>query len=195
MALAAGEWVTTGSLTGITPARAGQSVTGDFSALGRVTLRWSTEVPLAGVTIMRLRYSPASPFARKALVFAHEKALADRIELVPTDPRADATLAADNPLRLIPVLLADDGLAVFNSPVICEYLELLKPEPRLSRSSRRRGCAPCASRRWPTAYATPPWLGGRRACGRTASGRPVSPSGWRARSRAVSTGSRLTSRS
>ena len=80
---------------------------------------------------MRLRYSPASPFARKALVFAHEKGLADRIELVPTDPRADATLAADNPLRLIPVLLAEDGLAVFDSPVICEYLELLKPEPRL----------------------------------------------------------------
>ena len=39
VALAAGEWVTTGSLTGITPARSGQTVTGDFNALGRVTLR------------------------------------------------------------------------------------------------------------------------------------------------------------
>jgi glutathione S-transferase len=80
---------------------------------------------------MRLRFNPASPFARKVLVVAHEKGLADRIEIVATDPRSDPTLAEDNPLRLIPALVTDDGDAIFDSPVICDYLEALRPEPRL----------------------------------------------------------------
>ena len=80
---------------------------------------------------MRLRFNPASPFARKVLVVAHEKGLAEQIEIVPTDPRSDPTLASENPLRLIPALVTDDDLALFNSPVICEYFEILRPDPRL----------------------------------------------------------------
>ena len=80
---------------------------------------------------MRLRHSPFSPFVRKVLVCAHEKGLAGRIELVPTSPNEDATLAAENPLRLIPSLVTDDGMALFDSPVICEYLEQLAPQPAL----------------------------------------------------------------
>src|SRR3954454_3739432 len=81
---------------------------------------------------MQLRHIPASPFARKVLVFAHEKGLADQIELVPTDPRTDPTLGSENPLRLIPTLIGDDGFVVFDSPVICDYLEMLRPAPQLT---------------------------------------------------------------
>lgn len=80
---------------------------------------------------MRLRYSPASPFVRKVLVCAHEKGLAETIELVPTTPTTDETLGGENPLRLIPTLLTDEGEALFDSPVIVDYLEMLAPQPAL----------------------------------------------------------------
>ena len=54
---------------------------------------------------MRLRYSPASPFVRKVLVCAHEKNIAETIELVATMPTSDPTLGLENPLRLIPTLI------------------------------------------------------------------------------------------
>lgn len=76
---------------------------------------------------MKLRYSPASPYVRKCLVLAHEAGLAGRVELVPTvtaDPASG--LAHDNPLGKIPALATDDGQILFDSPVICEYLDSLK---------------------------------------------------------------------
>jgi glutathione S-transferase len=86
---------------------------------------------------MRLRYSPASPFVRKVLICAHEKGIADRFELVATAPGTDATLQAENPLRQIPSLVTDDGLVLFDSPVICEYLEQLAPQPALYPAGAR----------------------------------------------------------
>ncbi|HMR30649.1 MAG TPA: glutathione S-transferase N-terminal domain-containing protein [Geminicoccaceae bacterium] len=80
---------------------------------------------------MRLRYSPASPFVRKVLVCAHEKGLAETIELVPTMPTTDSTLGQENPLRLIPTLITDEGEALFDSPAIVDYLEILAPQPAL----------------------------------------------------------------
>jgi glutathione S-transferase len=65
------------------------------------------------------------------LVCAHEKGLADRLELVPTAPSTDPSLGEDNPLRQIPALITDDGLALFDSPVICDYLEMLVVAPVL----------------------------------------------------------------
>ena len=81
---------------------------------------------------MKLRYSPASPYVRKCLVLAHEAGLAGRIDVVPTvtaDPASG--LARDNPLGKIPALIVKDGQVLFDSPVICEYLDSLHRRPKL----------------------------------------------------------------
>jgi glutathione S-transferase len=83
---------------------------------------------------MKLYYTPTSPFVRKVLVAAHELGLADRIETVllrPTPTQADATLSRDNPLNKIPALVLDDGASLYDSPVICEYLDALAGGGRL----------------------------------------------------------------
>lgn len=75
---------------------------------------------------MKLRYSTTSPFARKVLVVAHETGLADRVECVVTNAWApDTDLVRDNPLSKIPALITDGGETLFDSPVICEYLDSL----------------------------------------------------------------------
>lgn len=83
---------------------------------------------------MKLYYSPASPFVRKVLVCAHEAGLADRIDLVPTkvvpsEPNRD--YARVTPLMKLPSLERDDGFVLFDSVVICEYLDSLSKGVRL----------------------------------------------------------------
>ena len=83
---------------------------------------------------MKLYHSPGSPFVRKALVVAHETGLADRIEIVRaamTPVAGVAALNADNPLGKIPALVLEDGTALYDSPVICEYLDTRHDGPRL----------------------------------------------------------------
>ena len=75
---------------------------------------------------MRLRYSPTSPYVRKVSVCAIEFGLAERIERIPTDtldPKTD--LAEHNPLVKVPALVLEDGEVLYDSPVICEYLDSL----------------------------------------------------------------------
>ncbi len=77
---------------------------------------------------MKLYSTPTSPFVRKVLVAAHELGLADRIETVllrPSPTAADPRLSRDNPLSKIPALVLDDGASLYDSPVICEYLDAL----------------------------------------------------------------------
>lgn len=77
---------------------------------------------------MRLRHTAASPFVRKVMVVAHELGLADRIELSPTSVgpvQSNDALASENPLMKVPSLVTDDGQILFDSPVICEYLDNL----------------------------------------------------------------------
>lgn len=77
---------------------------------------------------MKLFYTPTSPFVRKVLVCARELGLADRVETVllrPSPTHADPTLSHENPLNKIPALVRDDGRALYDSPVICEYLDAL----------------------------------------------------------------------
>ncbi|MCX7683770.1 MAG: glutathione S-transferase [Acetobacteraceae bacterium] len=84
--------------------------------------------------MMKLFHSPASPFVRKVLVAAHERGIAEGIELVPTGVtpvRRDEAIAARNPLGKIPTLVLEDGTAVFDSRVIVEYLDGLPGGPRL----------------------------------------------------------------
>jgi len=72
---------------------------------------------------MQLFYSPMSPFARKVRVVAHEAGLADQIVIVETKPFEDESLRAVNPLSKVPCMLTDDGVALHDSRVICEYLD------------------------------------------------------------------------
>ncbi len=75
---------------------------------------------------MKLYYSPTSPFVRKALVLAHEVGLRDAIRIVPvtiTPTSPDADLSSKNPLGKIPALELDDGTTLYDSRVICEYLD------------------------------------------------------------------------
>jgi len=84
--------------------------------------------------MMKLRHSPGSPFVRKVMVVAHEHGLVGRIELVPTSVspiEANASLAVDNPLMKVPGLTTEDGDALYDSPVICEYLDALASGARL----------------------------------------------------------------
>ncbi|MEM9493424.1 MAG: glutathione S-transferase [Myxococcota bacterium] len=77
---------------------------------------------------MKLHYSPTSPFVRKVLIAAHELGLADRIEQVRARASPDQlnqTLNRDNPLGKVPTLITDDGQALYDSRVICEYLDSL----------------------------------------------------------------------
>lgn len=71
-----------------------------------------------------LRYSPASPYARKIRIAADLLGLAKRIEVSPastTDP-ADP-LRRQNPLGKIPTLILEDGSSVYDSRVIADYLD------------------------------------------------------------------------
>ncbi len=80
---------------------------------------------------MKLWYSPASPFVRKVLVFAHEAGLADSIALVPADVWAPETpVTKDNPLGKVPALLTPDGIFP-GSYLCCEYLDTLHAGVRL----------------------------------------------------------------
>ena len=69
---------------------------------------------------MKLYTNPASPFARKCRVVAHELGL--KLEEINVNARDDESLRVINPLKKIPALVLDDGSTLFDSPVICEYL-------------------------------------------------------------------------
>src|SRR5487761_1434753 len=75
---------------------------------------------------MKLYFNPASPYVRKVRVTAHELELSDRIELIsitltPVSPHDG--LRSSNPVGKIPALILEDGSALYDSPVICEYLD------------------------------------------------------------------------
>jgi glutathione S-transferase len=81
---------------------------------------------------MKLYITTPSPFARKVRIVAHEKGLSGRIEEIAVDPYANAPeLLATNPVVQVPTLIAEDGLPVTDSPVICEYLDAIGAGPRL----------------------------------------------------------------
>ena len=77
---------------------------------------------------MKLYHSTTSPFVRKVMVTAIELGLADRIEKVPAKVSPivrTAPVIADNPLGKLPTMILDDGMVVYDSRVICEYLDAL----------------------------------------------------------------------
>jgi glutathione S-transferase len=83
---------------------------------------------------MKLFWSSRSPFVRKVMVVAHEVGVAGRIEterVVVGADKPNAQVMRANPLNKIPTLLLDDGTALYDSRVICEYLDSLHGGARL----------------------------------------------------------------
>ncbi|MEO8545149.1 MAG: glutathione S-transferase [Burkholderiaceae bacterium] len=77
---------------------------------------------------MKLHWSPKSPYVRKVMVVAHKLKLLPQITLVRSVAAMrvpNTELMRDNPLSKIPTLVLDDGATLFDSSVICEYLNAL----------------------------------------------------------------------
>ena len=90
---------------------------------------------------MRLLGTPTSPYVRKIRVAAAELGIADRVAFEPIIlANAPPDLAANNPLRKVPTLIADDGMALFDSPVILEYLD--------AEHGKHKLLAPSGKKRW-----------------------------------------------
>jgi glutathione S-transferase len=89
---------------------------------------------------MELWYTTTSPFVRKVRIAAAELGLDGRIGLVRVDPWRDERLRALNPLCKVPTLVLDDGTALFESAVICEWLD--------SVGAARRLIPPAGPPRW-----------------------------------------------
>lgn len=93
--------------------------------------------------MMTLHYSPTSPFVRKVMVLLHELGQADNIALCAAggtalDPAEG--LAAHNPLTKIPALQRPDGCTLYDSRVICQFLD----------AQANAGLYPAAPRLWET---------------------------------------------
>lgn len=83
---------------------------------------------------MKLHWSPRSPFVRKVMIVAHELGVAERIDCVrsvATATKPNPAIMRDNPLSKIPTLVLDDGTAIYDSPVICEHLDLAFGDGRI----------------------------------------------------------------
>jgi glutathione S-transferase len=75
---------------------------------------------------VKLYGGPISPFVRKAGMCIIEKGLEQRVERVRAYTamiQANVELMRRNPLSKIPVLETDQGTALFDSDVICEFLD------------------------------------------------------------------------
>jgi glutathione S-transferase len=91
---------------------------------------------------MKLFFTPRSPFVRKVRVALIETGVDQSVEEIPVDldhPIPD--LARHNPLGKVPTLVRDDGMALFDSPVVCEYIDSLSREVRLYPSGEGRWIA------------------------------------------------------
>jgi glutathione S-transferase len=73
---------------------------------------------------VKLYYSATSPYVRKVVACAIIRDLDGRIERIPTNPHVSPPdLVADNPLSKVPCLVTEDGVSLFGSQLICEYLD------------------------------------------------------------------------
>jgi len=87
---------------------------------------------------MKLYFSGASPYVRKVMVTAIETGLDKKIQQVPTTVlpvKPNLDLARDNPLMKVPTLITDGGEALFDSRVVCEYLDSLHDGRKLIPAS------------------------------------------------------------
>lgn len=96
---------------------------------------------------MKLHWSPRSPFVRKVMIVLYEAGIQDRVSLVRTPVAMDKPnldLVPDNPLIKLPTLVLDDGTSLYDSRVICGYLDgltgcgLLPADPQARLTAERR---------------------------------------------------------
>ena len=76
--------------------------------------------------MLQLHDNPFSPFCRKVQVLLHESGQKDDVEIlyaVGTALAPEKMPTAHNPLGKIPTLVRDDGHAIYDSRVICRYLD------------------------------------------------------------------------
>ena len=88
--------------------------------------------------MMTLHWSPRSPDVRKVMIVAHELGLQDRLRTVRTvvgGTTPHRELMDINPLGKIPTLELEEGSALYDSPVICEYLDTLHSGAKLFPSA------------------------------------------------------------
>lgn len=86
---------------------------------------------------MKLISSPISPYARKVLILARLSGIVLE-ESLPEKGGANGYIAGDNPLGKIPALEWQPGQFLFDSPVICEYLDSLREIPLLPAEGHAR---------------------------------------------------------
>ena len=79
---------------------------------------------------MKLAYSAASPYVRKVNACAIKRGIDKQIERVKIGT-TDPALLKHNPLSKVPTLMLDDGTSLYDSPVICEYLDSVGSAPAL----------------------------------------------------------------
>ncbi len=90
--------------------------------------------PITTLAKMTLHWSPRSPYVRKVMIVAHELGVAERIVPVRTvvgGTTPHRELMARAPLGKIPVLELADGTVLYDSPVICDYLDSLHDGTKL----------------------------------------------------------------
>ena len=140
--------------------------------------------------MMILRSSPPSPFGRKVRIAISVLGFDGAVTIEPADPtNASDSVRQQNPLGKIPVLIAEDGAAYYDSRVILDYLDdragggKIVPRDSAKRGSRRSACRRCA-----TAFSMPRSSPSMRRAG--ANPRPTSrngsstrPARWRGGSR------------
>jgi glutathione S-transferase len=79
---------------------------------------------------MTLHWSPASPFVRKVMACAIARGV--KVETTRTDPHVSPeVLLRANPLSKVPALELAEGGTLYDSPVICEYLDAQGSAPPL----------------------------------------------------------------
>jgi glutathione S-transferase len=86
---------------------------------------------------VRILYSPASPYSAKARMALHASGLA--FDSVKTDTGAEpADLIDNNPLGKIPTLILDEGLAVYDSRAIMQYVDRASGRKLYPRNAAKR---------------------------------------------------------
>lgn len=86
---------------------------------------------------MKLICSPISPYARKVMILARLSKI-NLVEVRPEKDGANGYIAGDNPLGKIPALEWQTGQYLFDSPVICQYLDSLRATPLLPTEGHPR---------------------------------------------------------
>lgn len=93
---------------------------------------------------MKLHWSPKSPYVRKVMVCAHELGCVADIELVRSVAamlKPNAAIMRDNPLSKIPTMVLADGFTLFDSAVICDYLNAIHGGALFPMAGRARWVA------------------------------------------------------